>query len=151
LQAIRLALRAADGRAVRSALVDEILAAFDNDPSQAVAWSEHATATDYAAFAPVVLRHATQGDPVGRRIFERAADAIGDLLDMFMREGIERVSLVGGLSGAIVQWLTPDLRERLKSPDADGAAGAVLAARQIFRAETQMPPNQPANFGAAGA
>jgi glucosamine kinase len=58
----------------------------------------------------MVLRHATQGDPVGRRIVERAADAIGDLL--FLRLGIDRLSLMGRLSGAIAAWLTPDPRSR---------------------------------------
>ena len=83
LQAIRLALRAADRRGETSPLLAEVLGAFDHDSHQAVVWSEQATATDYAAFAPLVLRHASQGDPIGRRIVERAADAIGDLLDMF--------------------------------------------------------------------
>ncbi len=148
LQVIRLALRASDGRGDNSALLDEVLAAFDHDPYQAVAWSEQASATDFAAFAPIVLRHASRGDPIGRRIFERAADAIGDLLDMFLREGIERLSLVGGLSGAITPWLTPDLRDRLKAPDADAAAGAVLAARRSMRIDEFRAPRQPsARFG----
>ncbi len=148
LRAIRLALRASDGRGDRSALLDEVLAAFDHDPYQAVAWSEQATATDFAAFAPIVLRHASQGDPIGRRIFERAADSIGDLLDMFLREGIERLSLVGGLAGAITPWLTPDLRDRLKPPDADAAAGAALAARQRLRIDDTRMLRQPrARFG----
>ena len=132
LQAIRLALRAADGRSEVSPLLEEVLAAFDHDAYQAVAWSEQATATDYAAFAPMVLRHAMQGDPIGRRIFERAADAIGDLLDLFLRRGIDRLSLVGGLSDAIAAWLTPDLRDRLKAPDGDAVAGALLVARRRF-------------------
>jgi N-acetylglucosamine kinase-like BadF-type ATPase len=110
----------------------EVLSAFDDDPYQAVAWSEEARATDYAAFAPLVLRHANQGDPIGRRIVERAADAIGDLLDFFLARGIDRLSLVGGLSGAIATWLTPDLRNRLKQPDADAVAGALLIARRRF-------------------
>jgi glucosamine kinase len=76
------------------------------------------------------LRHANQGDPVGRRIIERAADAIGDLLDLFLARGIDRLSLVGGLSDAITPWLTPDLRARLKHPDADPTAGALLVARR---------------------
>ncbi len=148
LQAIRLALRGSDGRGESSPLLDEVLAAFDHDPYQAVAWSEQATATDFAAFAPIVLRHASQGDPIGRRIFERAADAIGDLLDMFLREGIERLSLVGGLAGAITPWLTPDLRDRLKPPDADAAAGAVLAARRRTKIDHSRAPRQPsARFG----
>ncbi len=95
-----------------------------------MAWSEQATATDYAAFAPMVLRHATQGDPIGRRIVERAADAIGDLLDAFLRLGIDRLSLVGGLSEAIAVWLTPDLRNRLTVPQRDAVAGALLVARR---------------------
>ena len=94
-----------------------------------MAWSEEARATDYAAFAPIVMRHANQGDPIGRRIVERAADAIGDLLDLFLARGIDRLSLVGGLADAITPWLTPDLRARLKCPDADAAAGALLVAR----------------------
>ncbi|WP_407180917.1 BadF/BadG/BcrA/BcrD ATPase family protein [Bradyrhizobium sp. STM 3562] len=130
LQAIRLALLAADARGELSPLLAEVLGAFDHDPSQAVAWSEQATATDYATFAPMVLRHAGQGDPIGRRIVERAADAIGDLLDMFLRKGIERLSLVGGLSEPITPWLTPDLRDRLKCPDGDGVSGALLVARR---------------------
>jgi glucosamine kinase len=129
LQVVRAALRAADRRGDLTPLLSEVLGAFDHDPHQAVAWSEEARATDYAAFAPIVMRHADQGDPVGRRIVERAADAIGDLLDLFLARGIERLSLVGGLANAITPWLTPDLRARLRRPDADAAAGAVLLAR----------------------
>src|SRR6478672_2666914 len=129
LQVVRLALRAADRRFELTPLLSEVLAAFDSDPYQAVAWSEDARATDYAAFAPIVMRHADQGDPVGRRIVERAADAIGDLLDLFLARGVDRLSLVGGLSDAITPWLTPDLRARLRHPDTDAAAGALLVAR----------------------
>src|SRR4051795_5382634 len=126
LQVVRLALRAADRRGELTPLLSEVLGAFDHDPYQAVAWSEEARAADYAAFAPTVMRHANQGDPVGRRIVERAADAIGDLLDLFLAREIDRLSLVGGLADAITPWLTPDLRARLRCPDADAAAGALL-------------------------
>src|SRR3954466_1548596 len=137
LQVVRLALRAADRRGELTPLLSEVLGAFDHDAYQAVAWSEEARATDYAAFAPIVMRHANQGDPVGRRIVERAADAIGDLLDLFLARGIDRLSLVGGLSDAITPWLTPDLRVRLKRPDADAAAGALLVARGRFAVPTK--------------
>ena len=129
LQTIKAALRAADGRRETSPLLEEVLGRFDHDTSQVVAWSEQATATDYAALAPTVLRHATEGDPIGRRIIERAADAIGDLLDLFLHRGIDRLSLVGGLSEAITAWLTPDLRGRPKKPDGDAVAGSLLVAR----------------------
>jgi glucosamine kinase len=82
----------------------------------------------------MVVRHANKGDPVGRRIVERAALAIGDLLDRFVLLGFDRLSLVGGLSEAISAWLTPDLRGRLKPPDGDAVAGALLVARRGFAA-----------------
>jgi len=143
LQVVRLALRAADRRAKMSPLLSEVLSAFDDDPYQAVAWSEEARATDYAAFAPLVLRHANQGDPIGRRIVERAADAIGDLLDLFLAKGIDRLSLVGGLSDEISPWLTPDLRSRLKRPDADAVAGALMVARRRFVLPERETDRQP--------
>lgn len=130
LQLIRRALLAADGRGERSLLVNEVLARFDCDAYQAVAWSEQATATDYAAFAPMVFRHALQGDLIGRRIVEDAADAIGDLLSVFLQRGIDRLSLVGGLSAELAAWLTPDLRTRLTAPQADAIAGALSVARR---------------------
>jgi glucosamine kinase len=148
LQVVRMALRAADRRGEMTPLLSEVLEAFDHDPYQAVAWSEEARAGDYAALAPIVMRHANQGDPVGRRIVERAADAIGDLLDLFLARGIERLSLVGGLSDAITPWLTPDLRARLKRPDADAAAGALLVARRRFVLPKREIDREPApKFG----
>src|SRR3954447_7580747 len=147
LQVVRLALRAADRRGELTPLLSEVLAAFDHDPYQAVAWSEEARATDYAAFAPIVMRHANDGDPVGRRIVERTADAIGDLLDLFLSKGTERLSLVGGLADAIMPWLTPDLRVRLKRPDADAAAGALLVARgRLAVPSREMDDEQAAKF-----
>src|SRR5262249_61983887 len=90
LQVIRLALLAANGRGETSPLLEEVLGAFDQDAYQVVAWSEQASATDYAAFAPIVLRHAMAGVPIGRRIVERAAGALGGLLDLFLRERVAR-------------------------------------------------------------
>lgn len=145
LQVVRRALRAADRRGELTPLLSEVLGAFDHDPYQAVAWSEEARATDYAAFAPIVIRHANQGDPVGRRIVERAADAIGDLLDLFLARGTERLSLVGGLADAIMPWLTPDLRVRLKRPDGDAAAGALLVARGRLELPRMEAAHEPAS------
>jgi len=146
LQVVRLALRAADRRFELTPLLSEVLTAFDSDPYQAVAWSEEARATDYAAFAPIVMRHANFGDPVGRRIVERAADAIGDLLDLFLSRGIDRLSLVGGIAQAITPWLTPDLRDRLKPPDADAAAGSLLVARGLRVPTRKKNDEQVAKF-----
>jgi N-acetylglucosamine kinase-like BadF-type ATPase len=46
-----------------------------------------------------------------------------------VRRGIDRLSLVGGLADATTPSLTPDLRARVRRPDADAAARALLMAR----------------------
>jgi N-acetylglucosamine kinase-like BadF-type ATPase len=43
---------------------------FRDDPFGPLRWI--ATATDYATFAPLVMRHADAGDPVARRIVQDA-------------------------------------------------------------------------------
>lgn len=130
LQAIRLALRAADGRTDRTALLRDVLARFSDDPFEAVAWMDRASATDYATFAPLVMRHADNGDPTGRRIVQGAAEQIDGLVRALVDRGAPCVALIGGLSSAIEPWLAPDVRRRLKPPDGDAVAGALILARQ---------------------
>jgi glucosamine kinase len=133
LYAVRVALRALDGRSEASALTREIMARFQNDPMEAVAWMDSATATTYATFAPLVMRHADQGDPVGRRIVKGAAEQIDGLVRRLIEQGVPRVALIGGLSSAIEAWLAPDVRRRLKPPDGDAVSGALYLARQAAK------------------
>jgi glucosamine kinase len=130
LQAIRLALRAFDGRVDRTALLGDVLARFDDDPAAAVAWMDAATATDYATFAPLVMRHADNGDPAGRRIVQGAAEQVDGLCRALFDRGAPRIALIGGLSSAIEPWLAPDVRRKLKPVDADAVAGAIWMAKR---------------------
>jgi glucosamine kinase len=128
LKAVRLALRTFDGRHEASALMHAVMSRFKDDPMEAVAWMDRATATDYATFAPLVLRHADQGDPVGRRIVQGAAEHIDGLVRALLERGAPRVTLVGGLSSAIEAWLAPDVRRRLSIPLGDPVSGAIFLA-----------------------
>lgn len=130
LQAIRLALRAHDGRHDFTPLLTDVLARFGHDPFEAVAWMDRATATDYATFAPLVMRHADNGDPAGRRIVQGAAEQIDGLVRALVERGAPRIALIGGLSSAIEPWLAPDVRRRLKPVDMDAVSGAILMARE---------------------
>jgi len=128
LDAVRLALRAFDGRHDTSALMHAVMGRFDDAPSEAVTWMDGATATDYAAFAPLVLRHADQGDPVGRRIVQAAAAHIDGLVRALIERGAPRVALIGGLSSSMEAWLAPDVRRRLSPALGDAVAGALFLA-----------------------
>lgn len=130
LKAIQLALRAHDGRLEKTALLGEVMQRFKGDPMEAVAWMDRATATDYAALAPMVMRHADQGDSAGRRIVQAAAEQIDTLVRTLFELGAPRVTLLGGLSSPLEAWLAPDVRRRLKPADGDAVSGAIILSRR---------------------
>ncbi|MDL2408580.1 N-acetylglucosamine kinase [Rhizobium calliandrae] len=130
LKSVQLALRAHDGRHEKTALLAEIMQRFQNDPMEAVAWMDRASATDYAALAPMVMRHADQGDAAGRRIVQSAAEHVDTLIRTLFDKGAPRVSLLGGLSSPLEPWLAPDVRRRLKPIDGDAVSGAIILARK---------------------
>ncbi len=135
LQAIRLALRAYDERTIGTTLTREVMTRFHNDPFEAVAWMDHATATDYATFAPMVLRHADAGDRVARRIVREAAEQIDELVRRLSECGASRIALLGGLASSIEHWLAPDVQRRLVPVEGDAVDGALhLARRAVMKA-----------------
>jgi glucosamine kinase len=130
LHAIRIALRAHDGRAVGTNLTNEVMIRFHNDPFDAVSWMDHATATDYATFAPLVMRHADDGDPSARRIVRDAAEQLDELVRRLSECGAARIALLGGLASSMQAWLAPDVQRRLVPVEGDAVDGALRLARQ---------------------
>lgn len=130
LNTVRSALRAHDGREERTALLAEVMKKFRQDPMEVVRWMDRATATDYASFAPAVLRHAEQGDPAARQIVQAAAGEIDTLVRALLAQGAPRVSLLGGLASPLEPWLAHDVRRRLKPADGDAVSGAILLAQR---------------------
>src|SRR5690606_18773230 len=108
LNAIRVALRALDGRAPATAFTRQVLARFDQDPLKAVAWKDRATATDYATFAPLVMHHADAGDPAAQAIVGDAAGHVEALGRRLLTCGAPRLALLGGLAPALEPLLSAD-------------------------------------------
>jgi glucosamine kinase len=130
LHAIKLALRAYDERNPATSFTREVMARFRDDPFEAVAWMDKATATDYASFAPLVMRHADNGDPVARKIVRDAAEQIDELVRRLLECGAPRIALLGGLASPIELWLAPDVQRRIAPVEGDAVDGALLLARQ---------------------
>jgi glucosamine kinase len=128
LRAIRLAMLAHDGRAEPTALLNEILLHFSRDPREVVAWMDKATATDYATFAPAVVRHADEGDTAARRLMQDAAAKIDGICRALRDRGAPRLTLIGGLGSVMESWLAPDLRKKLSPPLGDALDGAAILA-----------------------
>ena len=133
LHAVRLALRAHDQRAVATRLTREVMLRFHDDPYEAVHWMDRATATDYATFAPLVMRHADAGDSVARGIVRDAAEQIDELVRRLIDHGAARVALLGGLASPMQPWLAPDVQRRLAPVEGDAVDGALHLARRAAR------------------
>jgi len=132
LQAIRKTLRAADGRHKHSDLTQALFSRYDNQTDRIVSWMDKATATDYATLAPLVTQAAKEGDHHGRAITQHAAHHIEMMIRALYKAGIPRCALLGGLSGLISPWLSPDVRAMLVEPMGDALDGALQMARQTL-------------------
>jgi glucosamine kinase len=130
LHAIRLALRTHDGRTAKTGFTRELMARFDNDAFEVVAWADHATATDYAKFAPLVMHHAENGDPLAAQIVVCAAEEINELAGRLSNCGVKRFALLGGLGARMTPWLAPDVQQRLVASQGDALDGALHLARR---------------------
>jgi|SRR5579871_1399382 len=131
LGAVRVALKAHDGRISRTRLGSEIMRRFQDDPLEVIAWADTATATDYARFAPLVVDFAEQGDWAASEIVRVAAKEIEQLAKGLFQCGTPRVALVGGLARRMQTFLAPDVLQLLVPSRGDSIDGALLLARGV--------------------
>ena len=134
--ALRMALKAHDGLISGTQLTTEMMTRFRNDPLEVTAWMDDATATEYAAFAPLVLDFAERGDVTAQTIVRAAAQEIDGLADRLFQWGTPRLALVGGLARRMQPFLAPDVVARLVPSMGDAIDGALLLARGVLH---EMP------------
>lgn len=129
LRAIRRSLWARDKRIPHSAMTRDVLDRFSGSAGEIVTWMDKATATDYAAFAPLVMDHAERGDPVAEPIVQKAALLVDRLIRVLLERGAPHCCLMGGLAERMSEWLAAGLRNNLRAPLGDGLDGALYLAR----------------------
>jgi len=129
LRAIKRSLWARDGRIPHSQMTEEVLERFHGSAGEIVDWTGWATPTDYAEFAPMVMDHAVQGDPVAEAIVQEAALRIDRLIRVLLDRGAPHCCLMGGVAARMRDWLAASIRERLRDPIGDALDGAILLAR----------------------
>jgi glucosamine kinase len=128
-EVVRRVLWAHDGRAPWTALLSAVLEQFNSDPHAIVHWMSLAKPRDFAALAPLAVRHAGQGDPTGCELMALAAGHIDVLAARLRAIGVRRLALAGGLSSSIAPWLSRETKHHLVPAAADALAGALRLAR----------------------
>jgi glucosamine kinase len=129
-EALRRALWACDGRVTWTPLLRSLLAKFRSDPHAIVDWMTGALPKDFATFAPEIIEHAADGDPVAIELLQLAGGHVDALAQALVRLGTDRLCLAGGLAGPIEPWLAETTRRHLVAPRGDALAGALQLARE---------------------
>jgi glucosamine kinase len=132
-EVLRRAVWAYDGRIRSTALSDAVLAEFGGSPEAIVDYVGRARARDYARFAPLVMEHAMQRDPLGVELITAAAAGIAQIATRLLDLGAPALSLVGGLAEPLRPWLPPPLQRVIVPPAADPLDGALMLARHAIR------------------
>ncbi|SAK41040.1 BadF/BadG/BcrA/BcrD type ATPase [Caballeronia hypogeia] len=137
LRAVVHLQRVLDGRAAHDDWSRALLVrtgAADRD--SLVVWLCAANQTAYATLAPTVFEF--RDHPDAARLLEDAGREIGRLIAPLDVAGTLPVALCGGLAEPYVPFVPPALRERLRAPLADSAAGALrLAQRAVSASEAR--------------
>ncbi|ACI52866.1 ATPase BadF/BadG/BcrA/BcrD type [Gluconacetobacter diazotrophicus PA1 5] len=139
LEAVRLMLRAGDGRAPRTALTDAIHARLVQEGTaergtDPMVWAVGARPADFARLTPLVVAMAAEGDAQARTLLARAGAELGDLLAALRdAEGFRTLSccLLGGLAPVLLPYLPPPGRACLAAARGDAVAGALALARRL--------------------
>jgi glucosamine kinase len=126
---LRRAIWAHDGRIPASPLSDAVLAEFRHDPEVLVDWVGKARPSDYARYAPLVLQHADQRDPLGIALVSDAAADVAMIATRLLDLGAPGLCLFGGLAEPLRPWLPPPVQQRIVPPAADALDGAILLGR----------------------
>lgn len=126
LDAMRRAVRAADGLEPATPLTTRLMERFGNDPVAAIEWGRTARSSDFGQLAPLVFDHARENEPVARELVQRSAAAIAELAEALTRLGAPRLSLVGGLAAALLPFFASAVPWR--DPMFDALDGALILA-----------------------
>ncbi|WP_061122443.1 BadF/BadG/BcrA/BcrD ATPase family protein [Caballeronia catudaia] len=141
LRAVVHLQRVLDGRAPEDDWSRALLALTGaTDRDSLVVWLCNANQTAYATLAPTVFEF---GDhPVAARLLKRAGFEIARLVAALDPAGALPVALCGGLAVPYEPFVPAALRERVRAPRADSAAGALELARRAASATT-APDDSP--------
>lgn len=92
-------------------------------------WARQAGPKDYASLAPLVLR--LSKSPEALRVLKDAGRELSFLVRTVDPEAQLTFAFMGGLSHALMDYLEPSLRSRLRPPLGDALSGALWLVRRL--------------------
>ncbi|WP_394127858.1 BadF/BadG/BcrA/BcrD ATPase family protein [Vibrio hepatarius] len=128
LHLIQQVLLAQDDIIEKTPLSQHVMAHFNHDVDQIVAWSKSALPRDYGQFSPAIFQHAHQGDPLAIKMLQQTAADIEMFLVALNHKGATRICLMGSIAERIKAWLSPPVQAWVVEPQFDAIEGALMFA-----------------------
>ncbi|WMN86814.1 N-acetylglucosamine kinase [Vibrio parahaemolyticus] len=128
LRLIQQVLLAEDDIREKTPLARHVMAHFENDVDNVVAWSKQALPRDYGQFSPAIFQHAQQGDPLAIEMLKQTAADIETFLMALNKRGATRICLMGSIAERILHWLSPPVQKWIVEPQFDAIEGAIMFA-----------------------
>lgn len=131
-EAIRYAMKVAEGRAEAGALARDLLAAHGDGPAL-LSYAANCAPTEIAAHAPAVFDCA-ESDPRAREILLKAASELSDLLAQISEGEVSRICLTGGVAPHLGPYFPRAVQAKLSEPCGTPLDGALAMARDWAQA-----------------
>ncbi|MDF2179871.1 BadF/BadG/BcrA/BcrD ATPase family protein [Aliiglaciecola sp. CAU 1673] len=84
----------------------------------------------YGRLAPVVLELAHQNDPIATDLVYQGVDYLERLARRLLAFGPQRLSMIGGLSQALLPFFSQDIKQHIQTPLHPPQFGAIFYAKQ---------------------
>ncbi|WP_020208162.1 N-acetylglucosamine kinase [Gilvimarinus chinensis] len=135
LECIKAVLLDSDGLGPATALTELVSEQLQARGIMIVERLNGAKSSDYAKLAPIVFAAAEEGDEVALSIIRGGADYLTDVARKLWALNPPRMSMLGGVSTRIVDWMDADIASRMSDPLNQPEFGAVHFARSSYASE----------------
>lgn len=132
--AVRYCLEVFDGIAGTGTLFDALCAQTESHNAHTLAMRYvQAQPSVFAQLAPLVLTHAKQQDAAALSIVLQGANYVNRLAQRLLATGINRLSLIGGISPLMQGYLASEVQAHIVAPLHTPELGALLFSQQHTR------------------
>jgi len=130
LRALQAVLNALDGLAPTTMLSTSFERKFGLTGLAIVEAMSKSTSSEFAKLAPTVLEVAKSGDAVAQDIVQAGADYIDALARKLLSYQPPRLSMIGGISQPLKNWLSPQVVAKIAPPLEQPEMGAIYFAQE---------------------
>lgn len=128
--AVRYALRAAEGLEAQTGFTHYVMDFFNHDMGQMVLWAEQAEPKDFASFAIAVFDFAENGDDVANILITQHMKELTQLIEGSFNFGSKQFALLGGLAARSGLLLPSHLTPKYVDCKYDALFGGFLRIRK---------------------